>query len=177
MALMTPERAASSSAQGKPFLQRRCSLEMPIANTCGALSCSEMLVQWTTRDKGIPVVHWRPKGGSSSNLSSAEAGSDTYTRGHLCGGVANSTGFIDPGMFHTAKLTGLQPSTEYLYSYGDKVSILQLLYCALLIAWFPVTAILFGSCIISEYYMPLVLAKSTTMGALKVDIAKRCYPQ
>ena len=79
-----------------------------------------MLVQWTTRDKGTPVVRWRAKGSSVS--SNATASSDTYTRADLCGGVANSTGFIDPGQFHTARLIGLRPSTEYLYSYGDEAS-------------------------------------------------------
>ncbi|CAK0782920.1 hypothetical protein CVIRNUC_006115 [Coccomyxa viridis] len=79
---------------------------------------SEMLVQWTTRDKGTPLVHWRAKGSHVGR--NATASSDTYTRGDLCGGVANSTGFIDPGQLHTARLTELQPSMEYLYSYGDK---------------------------------------------------------
>lgn len=78
-----------------------------------------MLVQWTTRDKGRPQVFWKPSiGGHKTNTT---ATSDTYIRGDLCGGVANSTGFIDPGWFHTAKLTGLQPLTEYIYSCGDEV--------------------------------------------------------
>ena len=37
-------------------------------------------------------------------------------------GVANSTGFIDPGIFNTAKITGLAPGTRYYYIYGDEVS-------------------------------------------------------
>ena len=78
-----------------------------------------MLVQWTTRDKGSPVAFWRAKSGN--RMSNTSASSDTYRREDLCGGVANSTGYINPGMFHTAKLTGLQPSTDYLYSYGDEV--------------------------------------------------------
>ena len=47
--------------------------------------------------------------------------------GHLletprCGaGVANSTGFIDPGIYNTAKMTGLAPGTRYYYIYGDEV--------------------------------------------------------
>ena len=81
--------------------------------------CSEMLVQWTTRDKGSPVAFWRAKSGNRT--SNASASSDMYRREDLCGGVAKSTGYINPGIFHTAKLTGLQPSTEYLYSYGDEV--------------------------------------------------------
>lgn len=78
-----------------------------------------MLVQWTTRDVGEPVVFWGAKNGDDI-MSNASASSDTYGRDDLCGGVANSTGFINPGWFHTAKMTGLQPSTEYLYSYGDE---------------------------------------------------------
>jgi hypothetical protein len=51
----------------------------------------------------------------------AGAATDTYTREDLCGGVANSTGFINPGLFHTAKMTGLAPDTQYFYSYGSPV--------------------------------------------------------
>lgn len=67
----------------------------------------------------MPQVFWKPSSGG--HRSNTTASSDTYTREDLCGGVANSTGFIDPGWFHTAKLTGLQPSTEYTYFYGDEV--------------------------------------------------------
>ena len=38
-------------------------------------------------------------------------------------GVANSTGFIDPGIFNTAKMTGLAPGIRYFYIYGDEVTI------------------------------------------------------
>ena len=40
-------------------------------------------------------------------------------------GVANSTGFIDPGIYNTAKMTGLAPGTRYYYIYGDEVIILE----------------------------------------------------
>jgi hypothetical protein len=36
-------------------------------------------------------------------------------------GVANSTGFIDPGILNTAVMTGLAPDTRYFYVYGDEV--------------------------------------------------------
>lgn len=83
------------------------------------LCSSEMLVQWTTRDKGYPVVRWGIKSGDWSYNASATT--DTYTREDLCGGVANSTGYINPGLFHTAKMSGLAPNTRYFYAYGDEV--------------------------------------------------------
>ncbi len=83
------------------------------------LFCSEMLVQWTTRDKGSPVVRWGTRSGELSSSSSATT--DTYRREDLCGGVANSTGYINPGLFHTAKMSGLAPDTRYFYAYGNEV--------------------------------------------------------
>ncbi|CAL8470701.1 g10243 [Coccomyxa elongata] len=79
---------------------------------------SEMLVQWTTRDMGKPVVRWGTRSGELS--STARATTDTYTRDDMCGGVANSTGYINPGLFHTAKMNDLQPDTRYYYAYGDE---------------------------------------------------------
>ena len=78
-----------------------------------------MLVQWTTRDKGAPVVMYGAQAGKRTSAAPAETG--TYGRQDLCGGVANSTGFMNPGLFHTAALTGLQPDTAYFYVYGDEV--------------------------------------------------------
>ena len=113
--LVQPSCASGASGNGHMFQHPQTLLLKPD----NALLCSEMLVQWTTRDKGSPMAFWRARG--ESRLSNASASSDTYRREDLCGGVANSTGFINPGWFHTAKLRGLQPSTEYLYSYGDEV--------------------------------------------------------
>lgn len=43
-------------------------------------------------------------------------------RAHLEGaGVANSTGFIEPGIYNTARMAGLMPGTRYYYIYGDEV--------------------------------------------------------
>ena len=78
-----------------------------------------MLVQWTTRDMGKPMVRWGTRSGELT--STAPARTDTYTRGDMCGGVANSTGYINPGLFHTAKMSGLQPDTRHFYAYGDEV--------------------------------------------------------
>lgn len=84
-----------------------------------------MLVQWTTRDRGSPSVRWGTMSGQLSFTSSAAT--DTYTRQDMCGGVANSTGFINPGLFHTAKMSGLAPDTQYFYAYGSPVRSLILL--------------------------------------------------
>lgn len=78
-----------------------------------------MLVQWTTRDMGKPFVRWGTRSGELT--STARATTDTYTRDDMCGGVANSTGYINPGLFHTAKMSDLQPDTRYYYAYGDEV--------------------------------------------------------
>jgi len=48
--------------------------------------CSEMLVQWVTRDSHKPVVRW---GKSADRLThEASARTFTYTRSDMCGGVA-----------------------------------------------------------------------------------------
>jgi hypothetical protein len=78
-----------------------------------------MLVVWTTRDRGLPLAKYGAKSGTLSSRAAAETA--TYDRGDLCGGVANSTGFLDPGLFHSAVLTGLAPDQEYFYVYGDEV--------------------------------------------------------
>ena len=62
-----------------------------------------------------------------NHTSAAPAETSTYGRQDLCGGVANSTGFLDPGLFHTAMLTGLQHDTTYYYVYGDEVGAAALL--------------------------------------------------
>jgi hypothetical protein len=79
-----------------------------------------MLVQWTTRDAGqAPIAKYGTAAGNYGDV--APGRTSTYAREDLCGGVANSTGFLDPGLFHTAILTGLQPDTTYFYSYGNEV--------------------------------------------------------
>lgn len=78
-----------------------------------------MVVQWTTADKGTPVVMY----GTSANAltSTVQALTKTYTASDFCGEPANTTGFVDPGMLHYATLSNLSYSTRYFYQYGDKV--------------------------------------------------------
>eukprot|EP00877_Chromochloris_zofingiensis_P010708 jgi/Chrzof1/5891/Cz16g19170.t1 len=78
----------------------------------------EMLVQWTTKNSSNPLVKW---GSQAANLdSSTPAQSHTYTKAEMCGAPANSVGWVDPGVMHVAKLTGLTPGQMYYYRFGDE---------------------------------------------------------
>lgn len=41
----------------------------------------------------------------------------------MAGPPANSVGWLDPGLIHVAKLTGLKPGRRYYYRFGDKVCV------------------------------------------------------
>ena len=80
---------------------------------------SEMAVEWTTADATTPMVLY---GTSASSLTSmVSATTKTYNASSMCGIPANSTGYVDPGMLHSATLTNLSFSTRYYYQYGDMV--------------------------------------------------------
>ena len=84
-------------------------------------SCREIILQWTTRDEGAQSARW----GTQPGQYMAEANvltTTTYTAASMCGGVANSTGYIFPGVFHRASLSGLEPGTQYFYTFGSNVS-------------------------------------------------------
>ena len=78
------------------------------------------MVEWTTADATTPVVMY---GTSDSSLTrTASATTKTYNASSMCGSPANSTGYIDPGMLHSALLSNLSYNTKYHYQYGDMVS-------------------------------------------------------
>ncbi|BDA47385.1 probable inactive purple acid phosphatase 27 [Coccomyxa sp. Obi] len=77
----------------------------------------EVLVQWSTRDVGVPTVIY---GTDSGKLLQVAIGSTTsYKATDMCGIPANDTGFLDPGTLNYVKLTDLKPDTTYYYVYGD----------------------------------------------------------
>lgn len=82
---------------------------------------SEMAVQWTTRDKPIdaPTVQWGTVPGQYT-FTSVSGITQSYTRAEMCGPPANTTGWLDPGKFHYAMMTGLTPGQRYYYRYGGK---------------------------------------------------------
>jgi len=79
----------------------------------------EMKAQWVTRDAvEAAAVRW---GRSHDNLRhAAPAAAHTYTKDDLCGEPATSVGWVDPGVMHSATMTGLMPDTQYFYQYGDE---------------------------------------------------------
>ena len=79
----------------------------------------DMVVQWSTRDAGSPVVQYGTQRDKLVYL--VPASSDTYSRDDMCGGTAAAEGFLDPGSLHTGIMTGLQPGQRYYYRVGDQV--------------------------------------------------------
>ena len=84
------------------------------------MACSEMLIQWTTRNSSSPEVKWGSQPGHYPYK--AAASSLTYTKEDLCGPPANAQGWLDPGTFHKAVMTNLQSGQRHYYIYGDEVS-------------------------------------------------------
>jgi acid phosphatase type 7 len=79
---------------------------------------TEAVVQWTTGSSRGGTVKW---GTSSGHYQwEIEAQDLTYTREDMCGGAAKHEGWLDPGVFHHALLTGLQPSGQYYYIFGSE---------------------------------------------------------
>ncbi len=78
------------------------------------------MVQWVTRDKGKPAVRWAIQQ-QDQHVQVAAGDSLTYRRADMCGSPANSSGWMEPGWMHGAVMSGLQPSTRYVYWYGDEV--------------------------------------------------------
>ena len=83
------------------------------------VACSEMKVQWTTRDPGTPTVKYGTKSGQYTKTATGKT--VTYYAETLCGSPGNSTGWVPPGSLHRVNLTALTTSTRYYYVFGDPV--------------------------------------------------------
>ena len=92
---------------------------------------SEMRVQWTTHNESTPLVLWRTEAGTQA---SAAAKTTALRRSSLCGDAevnwqptrpnelssnATGMGWFDPGVQHTAVMTGLTPGERVTYSLGN----------------------------------------------------------
>ena len=100
-------------------------LHPPAPIAPGTCSRRQLLVQFTTRDAQQPVAKYGRKPGAPEYL--VPAATATYGRADMCGAPATTLGFLDPGLLHTAALSGLEPGQRYYYSVGDAVSQLLLL--------------------------------------------------
>lgn len=91
----------------------------------------ELLVQWATRDAGQPVARY---GSSPDALAfTVPASSASYCAQDMCGPPASTAGFVDPGVLHTATLSGLRPGQQYWYQVGDLVRAQQPALCRCLL--------------------------------------------
>eukprot|EP00879_Flechtneria_rotunda_P003651 GHRR01003888.1.p1 GENE.GHRR01003888.1~~GHRR01003888.1.p1 ORF type:complete len:559 (+),score=122.66 GHRR01003888.1:217-1677(+) len=79
---------------------------------------TQMLVQWVTHNSSKPIAKWGPA--PDQLTSTTPATSISYSREEMCGPPAATIGYSDPGLFHSALLTGLEPEQQYYYSVGDE---------------------------------------------------------
>jgi len=87
-------------------------IHMSVTNLTG-----EMVLQWTTADKGTPTAKLGTAPGNYS--MSATGSSSTYMPSDMCTSPANDTGYIFPGYFNAVLVKDLLPSTKYYYVVGD----------------------------------------------------------
>lgn len=81
---------------------------------------SEMLVQWTTRDKTSPTVQYGTTPGKYTNSSKSGSGRmQTIVPKDFCGSPASDLGFIAVGQLNYVTIKQLMPDTRYYYRYGD----------------------------------------------------------
>ncbi|GAQ85317.1 purple acid phosphatases superfamily protein [Klebsormidium nitens] len=111
--LKAPHLAAWSQAVVFADPDRPMGVHLALTGTPG-----EMLVSWTTKERGEePEVHWGQRPGQLTNRARAET--TTHSLGDMCGGPAKSVGWIDPGHFHSALISGLLPEETVYYRVGE----------------------------------------------------------
>lgn len=74
---------------------------------------------WSSATSSKPTVKWGTVSGNYS--TEATAATSTIQRSSICGGVANSTGWRDLGLIHTASLVGMKElgGKKLYYIFGD----------------------------------------------------------
>ena len=66
------------------------------AKNVHAMVCRQAVVSWTTANQTAnPIVQYGTASGTYTN--NATAAFDSYSRSDMCGSIANSTGWTDPG--------------------------------------------------------------------------------
>mmetsp|Transcript_8197 Transcript_8197/g.12429 ORF Transcript_8197/g.12429 Transcript_8197/m.12429 type:complete len:615 (-) Transcript_8197:57-1901(-) len=89
---------------------------------------NEMRISWVTGQTDEPqfvqyVSCSKDKDGfsRSKHFERANATTTTYHRTDMCGSPANSNGFHEPGLLHTAVMKDLRPSQKYKYRITNQV--------------------------------------------------------
>ena len=74
-------------------------------------------VNWASSESEAPIVKW---GSDPSKMEHVATGNTTtYTIADMCGAPANETKWwVDPGLLHTAVMTGLTKGTDVYYQVG-----------------------------------------------------------
>ena len=84
----------------------------------------QMHVLWVSASTALATVRFSTSPSSDGGVPQVATGSSgTYTASMMCSAPANQTGqqfFIDPGLMHRVLLQGLQPDTDYWYSFGNE---------------------------------------------------------
>ncbi|MCD9637679.1 putative inactive purple acid phosphatase 27 [Datura stramonium] len=81
-----------------------------------------MTVTWTSGyniDEAVPFVEWGWKGHMQQR---SPAGTLTFHRNSMCGSLARTVGWRDPGLIHTSFLKDLWPNMVYTYKLGHILS-------------------------------------------------------
>lgn len=94
-----------------------CTPTLPYPEKSTNARAREVVVQWTTRDVGAPVAMVGTTPGGPYPIT-ANGATSTYLRSDMCGGIAATYGYFNPGTFNAATVRGLAPSTTYYYTYG-----------------------------------------------------------
>lgn len=84
----------------------------------GALG--EFKLLWSSATSKTPTLKWGTSSGVYTHIVAANT--TTYTRADMCGAPANTTGWRDPGLIHSALLQGVDKyaSQRLYYIFGDE---------------------------------------------------------
>jgi hypothetical protein len=79
---------------------------------------------WSSKNSTIPMVKWGTSPGNYPYVVNATT--YTFTKDDMCGGVAKTTGWRDPGLIHAVNLTGILDlnldSKPINYIFGDEAT-------------------------------------------------------
>ena len=82
----------------------------------------EFKLVWSSASSVKPTLRWGTASGVLDRV--VDAVTTTISRSDLCGSPANSTGFRDLGLIHTASLKGMKAlsASKIYYRFGDEAT-------------------------------------------------------